>query len=490
MASTPSSFKVFTNRLFGSFKDTETAESIQKALETEYEEFVTYSQSNEWIRYQELKGWADSKLYLKVKQEVEALSYKNSPEFTAEQELKKILANSAFKNYLKLLPTETPLFFNKIKKSGLVEEFNELKSFVSSTDYKKNRNQYKKDDSAEYKKELRFNTLKSNADLNNYFKLLGNKPLKDFFSVEGSPMLQRYNELKLKTDSQEFAERKKYLLSKNKFEQTVEYKQLQELKALESSAKIKWYLKTKDSNKFDELKSWTLAFHDDFDGKLIDGQRWLTKFFWGDALINKSYSFVGDEQFYSEGANLEVKNGILKIITRKERAEGLAWDNKFGFIPKVFNYTSGVINTGHIYRQTEGKVEAKVKMTCTAGLNHAFYLVGEKMLPELDVFLKSDSKQNSISGAYFWTNGSTKVRKSVNSIGGLNLDSKFYVLGVEWDSKSIVWTINGTPYKVQPNLNPNIPLYLVFASGVKKNVDESKLPACMEIDWVKCWKKS
>lgn len=490
MASTPSSFKVFTNRLFGSFKDTEAAESIQKALETEYEEFVTYSQSNEWIRYQELKSWADSKQYLKVKQEVEALSYKNSPEFIAEQELKKIMANSAFKNYLKLLPSETPTFFNKIKKSGLAEEFDELKSFVSSPDYKKNRNQYKKDDSAEYKKELRFNALKSNADLNKYFKLLANKPLKDFFSIEGSPMLNTYNELKSKVESQEFAERKKYLLSKNKFEQTVDYKQLQELKTLESSAKVKWYLKTKDSNKFDELKSWTLAFHDDFDGKLIDSQRWLTKFFWGDALINKSYSFVGDEQYYSDGANLEVKNGILKIITRKEKAEGLAWDKKFGFIPKAFNFTSGVINTGHIYRQTEGKVEAKVKMTCTTGLSHAFYLVGEKMLPELDIFLKSDSKQNSISGAYFWTNGSAKVRKSVNSIGGLKLDSKFYVLGVEWDSKNIVWTINGTPYKVQPNLNPNIPLYLVFASGVRQNVDESKLPAYMEIDWVKCWKKS
>jgi hypothetical protein len=37
-------------------------------------------------------------------------------------------------------------------------------------------------------------------------------------------------------------------LSKNKFEQTDAYKQLQGYKELESSEKIKWYLKTKDSN--------------------------------------------------------------------------------------------------------------------------------------------------------------------------------------------------------------------------------------------------
>jgi len=490
MATTPSTFKVFTNRLFGSFKDTETVEIAQKALETEYEELLTYSQSDEWARYQELKTWVETKEHLKVKQELEAVTYKNSNEFKEEQELKKFLSNGALKNYIKQSATDNPIFIRKIEQSGLVEEYNNLKDFISSADYKKNRSAYKKDNTEEYQKEIRFNELNSNSDLKRYFKLLNFKPLKDYFSIEGSQTLQRYNELKAKVESAEFAERKKYLLSKNKFEQTEAYKKLQEFRTLESSEKVKWYFKVKDSHKFDELKHWNLSFHDDFDGKTIDTQRWLTKFFWGDALINKAYSFATNEQFYSDGDNLELKNGTLKIVTRKEKAEGLAWDKKFGFITKSFNYTSGVINTGHIYRQTEGKIEAKVKISCVNGVSHAFYLVGDKMLPELDVFLKSDSKQNSISGAYFWTNGSAKVRKSVHSISGLKLDSKFYILGVEWDAKAIVWTINGTPYKIQPNLSPNVPLYLVFASGVNGNIDESKLPAYMEIDWVKCWKKS
>ena len=84
MATTPSTFKVFTNRLFGSFKDTDAAENAQKALEAEYEELLTYSQSDEWARYQELKAWVDSKEHVKVKQEVEAVTYKNSNEFKEE----------------------------------------------------------------------------------------------------------------------------------------------------------------------------------------------------------------------------------------------------------------------------------------------------------------------------------------------------------------------------------------------------------------------
>ncbi|MGE0076833.1 MAG: family 16 glycosylhydrolase [Bacteroidales bacterium] len=490
MATTPSSFKIFTNRLFGSFKDTEVVESARKALETEYEELINYSQSEELSHYQELKTWVDTKEYLSVKKEVESVLYKDSPEYKAEQELKKLSGNSALKNYFKMSKTEVPAFFEKIKNSGLVEEFNELRVFISSADYKKDRKVFKKDNTSEYQKELRFNELKGNADLKRYFKLVNYKPLKDYLSIANSQTLQHYNDLKATVESSDFAERKHYLLSKNKFEQTDAFKKLQEFKALAASEKVKWYFGIKDSHKFDELKHWTITFHDDFEGKSLDNQRWLTKFFWGDALINKAYSFASDEQYYSENGNFEIKNSLLRIVTRKEKAEGLAWDKKFGFIPKTFSYTSGVINTGHIYRQTEGKIETKVKLSCAAGISHAFYLVGDRMLPELDVFLKSDSSQNSISGAYFWKNGSAKVRKSLSNINGLKLDSKFYILGVEWDSKNIVWTINGTPYKIQANTNPDTPLYLVFASGVRGNADESKLPAYMEIDWVKCWKKN
>ncbi|MGD9977340.1 MAG: family 16 glycosylhydrolase [Bacteroidales bacterium] len=490
MATTPSSFKVFTNRLFGTFKDTETVESARKALETEYEEILSYSQSDEWYRYLELKSWVDSKEYLKVKQELGAITFKNSPEFEAEQELKKLSGNSALKNYLKMAKTEMPAFFSKIKDSGLVEELNDLRNFVGSADYKKNRKAFKKENTPEYQKELRFKELKSSADLKKYFKLVRFKPLKDYFGIENSQTLQRHSELKASVESPGFAERKNYLLSKNKFEQTDSYKKLQEFKALESSEKVKWYLKTKDSHKFDDIKSWTLIFHDDFDGKSLDAQRWLTKFFWGDAVINKSYSFSTDRQFYSESGNLELKNSVLRIETRKENASGLAWDKKFGFIPKSFNFTSGVINTGHIYRQSEGRIEAKVKLSCAKGINHSFYLIGDRMLPELDVFLKADCGENSISGAYFWANGSSKVRKSVNAAKGVKINSEFYILGVEWNEQNIVWTINGTPYKLQANKNPNIPLYLVFASGVCGDVDESRLPAYMEIDWVKCWKKA
>lgn len=404
----PSKFKVFTNRLFGSFNSTEKVESTRNALQNEYNEFIAYSSSNELKRFRELAEWIKSGEHLKVKSELKKLTYKASPEFALEKEYIKLSKAKAVKSYFK---------------SG----------------------------------------------------------------GEANAEVTKYLDLKKQIESEDFQNRKKYLLSNNKFEQTEVYAKLTEYQTLQKSKKINWFLALeKDSRKFSELRNWKLEFYEDFDSPAIDHQKWLTKFFWGDALINKNYSFTTDKQNYTD-KNFEVKNSVLQIITRKEKSEGLGWDTKFGFVPKTFEYTSGVINTGHALRLKAGKVEAKIRLSCTPGVTHAFYLVGNTVFPEIDVFIKTDSKPNSFTGAYYTKKSNGKISKSLSSIGGVKCSQNFYILGVEWNNSYIVWSINGTPYKVESNLTPDIPMYLVFASSVNGKVDDSKLPALLEIDWVKCW---
>lgn len=404
----PSKFKVFINRLFGSFKDTETIEAIRSALQNEFNEFIAYSDSAELRRYRELAEWFKSGEYQKVKAELKGLKYKSSPEYNTEKE------------YLALAKSK------------------EVKTY-----------------------------LKNGGDI--------------------TPTISRYLDLKNQVDSAEFQNRKQYLLSKNKFEKSEAYANLTEYHRLHNSDKIKWFNKLeKDSSKFNEFREWKLEFYDDFDSSAIDHQKWLTKFFWGDALLNKNYSFTTDKQNYTD-KNFEVKNSILRIVTRKEKSEGLGWDSKFGFVPKTYDYTSGVINTGHILRLKEGRVEAKIRLSCCPGVTHAFYLVGNTVLPEIDIFIKTDSKPNSFTGAYYTQKANGKISKSISSIGGVKCSQNFYILGVEWNSNYIVWSINGTSYKIEKNLTPDIPMYLVFASSVNNKIDDSKLPAYMEIDWVRCW---
>lgn len=475
-------------RLTGRFPKTEAFEAKILALQKEFDEFNTFENSNELLKYQELKTWFETKEHEKVKQDLKALTFKSAPEYQTEREYLAICKNKALKNYLALKETNTPKEYAEIEKTGLPERYTELEKYITSPEYKQERKHFAKGNTEEYQKEIEYTELKQNEKVRTYFNLKKSKPLQDYFQIKDSELLSKYNELKKQVESKEFTERKSYLLSVDKFEKTEQYQKLQEYIKLNSSEKIKWYFKTLKSDKFNELKKWELTFTEDFENKKLDQQKWLTKLFWGEALLNSSYSLASDSHWYTDGNNVSIDKGVLKITTRKEKANGLSWDSKFGFIPKDFDYTSGVISTGNSFRQQHGRFEAKIRMTTLTGIYHAFWLVGDKMLPEIDICRKKGEGTSSLQGAFFWENGEKgKPKKSISSVNGLSLDSEFYILGVDWDEQKITWKINGIPFKVETNNLPKGSVYLVFSSGINGNIDESKLPATFEVDWVKCW---
>lgn len=475
-------------RLTGKFPKTDAVEAKEKELQSEFDDFNRFANSDELNKYQELKTWFESKEHEKVKQELKALTYKSSPEFQIEKEYTTLCKSKALKNYLTLAQTNTPKEYLEIEKSGLPQKYSDLEVYIKSPEYKQERKRFVKENTEEYQKEVEFIELKQNEKIKNYFKLKKSKELQDYFQVKDSEILTKYNALKTKIESKEFIERKAYLLSTDKFEKTEQYQKLQDYTKLNQSEKIKWYFKTIKTDKFKEIKKWELTFTENFETKKLDQQKWLTKFFWGEALLNSSYSLASDNHWYTDGNNITIDKGTLKIITRKEKANGLSWDSKFGFVPKEFDYTSGVISTGNSFRQQHGRFEAKIKMTTLDGIYHAFWLVGDKMLPEIDIFRKKGDGSNSLQGAFFWENGEKgKPKKSINSVSGLSLDSEFYILGVDWDEQKITWKINGIPFKVETNNLPKGAVYLVFSSGINGNIDESKLPATFEVDWVRCW---
>lgn len=480
--------RLLTLRITGQFPKTDAIEAKGKALQNELEEFNRFSNSDELQQFNELKTWFETKEHEKVKQDLKALTYKASNEFQVEKEYLALSKNKALKNYLALAETNTPKEYSEIEKSRLPQKFLDLEAYVKSSEYKQGRKGFVKENTEEYQKEIEYNELKQNEQVKKYFAFKKSKPLQDYFQIKDSDILTKYNDLKAQVESDKFKERKAYLLSTDKFEKTEQYQKLQEYNKLNQSEKVRWYFKALKDDRFKELKKWDLTFSEDFESKKLDQQKWLTKFFWGEALLNSSYSLASDNHWYTDGNNITIDKGVLKIFTRKEKASGLSWDSKFGFIPKEFDYTSGVISTGNSFRQKHGRFEAKIKVNSLAGIYHAFWLVGDKMLPEIDIFRKKGEGSSALQGAYFWENGQKgKAKKSITSVGGLTLDSEFYILGVDWDELKITWKINGVPFKVEKNNLPQGSVYLVFSSGVNGNIDESKLPVALEVDWVKCW---
>lgn len=478
-------------KLIGRFPKTEVIETTDKNLREELEEFNRFGQSDELKHYISLKEFVNSGEPEKVKAELKQLIYKGSDEHQKEDEFLKLSKSKPIINYFKVKDSETLEQFRSIELSGKPTRFAELREIVESIDYKSQRKQHKKENSDEYQKEVEYKKLKSDSELKRYFKLKKWQPLIDFFELENSDRITQYNELKAYVETEDFKQRKVYLLSKDKYEKSDTFSKVQEFKSLEKSEKIKWFFACQKSTKFDEIKRWSLTFSDEFSSSKLDSAKWITRYFWGEALLNKSYSLAADHHWYTDGKNLEINNGVLKIITKREAAEGMAWDFKYGFVPKKFDYTSGLISTGQSFRQKQGRFEAKIKLTGNQGVYHAFWLVGDKTIPEIDILRQKGESSSSFQGAYFWLNGENgKAKKSTTNLGGFNLKSDFYIFSIDWDEHRILWKINGIPYKETSNNLPDTPLYVVFSSGVNSQAKDELLPSTMEVDWVRCWEEN
>ncbi len=475
-------------KIFGRIPKTEEVEANDKALREEYAQYTQFTNTPEYKRYAELKEFVGSGEIQRVKEELNLLKYPNSELHQKELEYKKLSKSKPIKNYLRVKNTKELEDFKAYELSGKPLKFKELKNFVESQTYTSQRAEHKKNKTEEYEKELEYKKLKKDKELKHFLKLKKWQPFIDYFELEDSETIQNYLELEKYIGSKEFIERKSYLKTKNKFEKSDAFQKLKEYDELRKSSKIVWFHSLENTSKFDEIKRWELSFHDDFDEKTLS-KNWITRYFWGEALLNKSYSLAGDKHFYPDTENIEIADSTLKIKTQKQNAEGLAWDKKYGFVPKSFQYTSGIINTGQAFRQKNGRFEAKLKFSNTPGVYHAFWLVGDTMLPHIDI-LRKEAKGASFKSSLFWQNGNDKKPQSVkSSLNGFNFSSDFFILGIDWLQDKIVWKINGVPYMETSQHLPEEPVYLVISSGVSEDASEANLPALLEVDWIKCWRE-
>lgn len=262
-----------------------------------------------------------------------------------------------------------------------------------------------------------------------------------------------------------------------------------EYKALSRSRALKQFRQQEERGVFDELERRDELFFDDFDGVSLDKGRWLTRFFWGDALLKRPYSISTDPHCYTDGQNVRVEDGRLVIETRSEQKESLCWDAKLGLMNKLYYYTSGVVCTGSSFRMPYGRVEAKVRFRSQPGVYHALYLVGNKMYPQIDVFRTDPNDNRIIRGAFNegvpQRNGGVEVRRTEEEMGRLPFGSEYFILSVEWQPGKMVWSINGMPYMERKVTLSGEPMYLVFASGVEQGMSPEGV-STLEVAWVRC----
>jgi len=522
-------FRIFS--FLGLVPDSGSFEKREKAIERDYNYLLEIQQSDELARFEELKNYFRSDEFRKKKKEINGQKYRNSEPYHKEKRFNKLRKSDPVKTYLKVADSKELNHYLRMKDSEPLKRYYELKEYFGSEQFEefkrklKHKRKQKKDEYkdalARYKKskkeseaeELRriseelkglkfentedfkkyqeYKRLKKDPDIKKALKFRNSKKFAIYQSAVESESLKEYQDIKDHVESDDFIETKAYLKTPNKFKYSNLYQNFQEYKTLEKSDKIRWYYKHVNSEKFAFHKNYERTFLDKFEDGQIDGNKWLTSYYWGKALLNESYVQTTDAHFFTDGNNLKIHDGVLTIITREEEAEGKVWDPKFGFYPRKFHYTSGMINTSESFRQKYGIFRAKVKVDHVYPFKNSFWLIPDKISPEVDIFSYSSKNPKKVTLNNYWGSfkGDDGVGYTQTRIKGPDFTSNFFIYSLEWNEESLVWKINGITVKEEKNGVPQVPLYMVFNSGLQDEVDDNLLPSKMHIDWVEVYKE-
>ena len=468
---------------FGLLPKTEKIENDRKQLIDEYNKLEEFKKSDTLKTFNKLQEYVDSAEFKKIKSNVTSLKYADSEYYKKEQQYIALEKDKRVKNYFSVSQSADLKRFEATANSDALKRMKELAETVNSADFQQAKNDKSNPEKkAECKALLQeYKQLRKNAELKFWTKYQNKSAYKMYVETSNTSLIADYEELKAYVNSEEFKTQKAYLLDKDRFSKTEEAKREQQFIEMQNSEEIKWYQATVNSNKFDELKAWTLTFEDNFDEAKVDEKKWMNTFFWGKMMLNDRYVLAGDKQYYTDNKNVDIKNSVLSIVTKKEKATGKVWDAKHGFFTQDFEYTSGLLSTANNFRQQYGRFEAKIKINAEAPVYQAFWLKGEKQEPEIDIFKYNIKKGQMQLSAY--SNG----KATGNKFGGSGLAKDFFIYTIDWDANKISWKINGYEVASTSN-NINEPLFIMLSAGL--NQDADNLPAAMQVDWVRCYEKA
>tara|TARA_R110001583_G_scaffold12056_3_gene53741 strand:- start:11967 stop:13373 length:1407 start_codon:yes stop_codon:yes gene_type:complete len=444
-------------------------------LLNDHEEFIAFEQSEELQNYIELEREINSEDFKQNKKQIEAKKFKGSRLEMQEKKLKYLLKSKRYRVYSSVHEGSELSDFEKTKESEDLVKYMELQAEVNSGKLTK------KEDKETW---LFYKKLKKSSEIRAYFKFKHSKKHDIYFEVLASNLLKEIEDLKAELVSEEFTSEKDYLLDKKRFEKTEAFNRLITYKELSETESFKKYYQFQKKNDFHLVKEWELTFSEDFEGSELDKEKWMTRYYWGDVLMNEDYALPTDAHIFSE-KNIKVSNSVARLETRKEKAQGKVWDSKIGFVQTDFDYTSALISTGKSFRQKYGLFEAKIKVSDIENVVHSFWMLSDTSLPHIDIAKTSPCGKlfpGNISGS------EDKPKVNHAKINGLDWTNDFFIYSLEWAPNKLIWRINDVEVYTQTENIPHDPMYLILSSGVSN--PNSDVNAVMEIDWVKCYQRA
>ncbi len=184
---------------------------------------------------------------------------------------------------------------------------------------------------------------------------------------------------------------------------------------------------------------WSLVFNDEFGGDSLDREKWINYFpdtYDGSDQCEFCRTHGNEGQIFTD-TNLEVSNGTLKLIARRQTA---TW------FTATRDFTSSLIHSKYDFKFMYGKFETRCKIPSGKGLMSAFWMfggTGDGIGTEIDAFEIDGAEPNNHGmGVIKWHETEFFARHDC-SYEGNQLEGDFHVFSVEWDPFYVKFFVDG-----------------------------------------------
>ncbi|TRX72125.1 glycoside hydrolase family 16 protein [Carboxylicivirga sp. M1479] len=250
-----------------------------------------------------------------------------------------------------------------------------------------------------------------------------------------------------------------------------------------------------DEDDAEFLSHYTMVWNDEFDGSNLSGDKWSSEtgqHGWGNA----------EWQNYTDGDNVEVSDGTLKIIAEK-----------IGEGQKVGDYTSARLNSTAAFTYGIYEVRAKMPADKGPGVWPAIWMLGESiqngtswpLCGEMDIMEYVSWDPNTTSSSIHIESNNHAQGNAIGS-GHLALETaeeEFHNYGVIWtesflrfyrdDVENVILTYRKPNEATEENWPFDKPFYFLLNIAVGGNyggvngVDDIIFPATMEVEYVRVY---
>jgi len=392
------------------------------------------------------------------------------------------------KIYRKFLNSRSYQNLKIVEKHGLLAQLDKLKQEISAKPFLEReaflKNPARFEMTPDYPQFNEFTKLSKNIDIQFYLKCISSALYANYQKIAVSGELIRLTILRTEAGEEEFKQRVAFLRNKKRYESTPEYQSEKELENLEKSKIITTYFQLKKRSELQFFDQWEVVLEENFTEHQPSPTLWEPENYWGSKMAGCSFSQANELQAYKGLKNIEIRNQVLSIVTKAEKSDGKVWDPAIGLIPRKFDYSSAILNTGNNFRFKEGIIETKVKFRAEKAITSAFSLTGSKPFPQIDVFR---SGNNSVGLGIIDQPGNGGVKKLVQ-IKGLNFNN-FHIFRLEILENLVIWKINNHEVH-REQITQNIgELFINFVGSLHHPINGTSLPHHFEIEWIRCLKK-